>query len=279
MMERHDALRRVPLAAMVTALVVGVVWVIAGVAILAPHNAVKGIARTVPLPIETLPNRPVLQWARARSQDDIDTVLDRAHDSGKHNITDVRTGNILDTMLFVPGYSFFFIACIALIARSSGRAATFVFGAGLVLTVALAVADFAENQGIALALEAAERGQAMSEMARQTMVAASLAKWTLLGIMFLFLGAATALQERLWRRWVPPVLFALGIWQLAVITRHVVTLLPGASVVAHSGRSASITSTRDARAAGTSAASTAATTRRNAAAAIGTAPGIPTSSM
>lgn len=278
MMEGRDALRRVALAAMVTALIVGTVWVMAGAAILAPYSAVEGIVRTVPLPIDTLPKRPVVQLALARNQDDIDIVLDRAHDSGRLNIRDVRTGNILDTMLFVPGYSLFFIACIALIARSSGRAATFVFSAGVVLTVALAVADLAENQGIALVLEAAERGQAMSEMARQTMVAASLGKWTLLGLMFLFLGAATALQEGLWRRWVPPLLFVLGIWQLAIITRHVVTLLPSGPVV-HSGRSALITSTRDARAAGMSAASTAATTSSNAAAATGTAPGIRTSSM
>lgn len=278
-MSDHDALRRVPLAAMVTAVVAGALWVGAGVAILAPYSAVQGIVRTVPLPIDTLPKLPVVQLALARNQDDIDIVLDRAHDSGKRNIADVRTGNVLDTILFVPGYSFFFIATIALIARSSGRAATFVFGAGVVLTAALAVADLAENQGIALALEAAERGQMISEMARQTMVAASLAKWTLLGSMFLFLGAATALQEGLWRRWVPPVLFVLGIWQFAIITRYAVTLLPSTPAVVHSGRSASMTSTRDALAAGTSAARIAATTRINAAAAMGTAPGMRTSSM
>ena len=273
----HDA----PGAAIATAIAAAVVCVAVAVISIAPHNQMEGIARTSPLPIATLPQRPVMQLAFARNQDDINTILHVGEGTQQASIDAVAVGNILDTIMLVPSYTLLLIALTLLIARASGAAGMTVFGAGLLLTVALAIADVAENYGIATALSATQHGQVMSEAARQLMVAAAFAKWALLGLIGIGLGVSAALHHRTWgRRVVAPVLLAVSMLLLARVARHGVTLLPVLSAApGHSGRSASMTSTRDARAAGTSAASTAATTRIIAAARIGTAPGMRTSSM
>ncbi len=275
------SLHAAPDAAVVTAIGVAFVWVAVAMVSIAPHNAMRGIARTSPLPIATLPERPVMQLAFARNQDDINNVLHVGQKTQQAAIVAVATGNIRDTVVLVPGYTLLLIALTLLIARASGPAGMTVFGAGLLLTIALALADFAENYGVAAALAAAQQGQAMSDAARRVMVAAAFSKWTLLALIGLGLGVAAALHRRTWsRRVVAPVLLGLGVLLLARVARHGVTLLPALpAATSHSGRSASMTSTREARAAGTSDASTAATTRIRAAAAIGSAPGIRTSSM
>ncbi len=115
---------------------------------------------------------------------------------------------------------------------------------------------------------------------RRVMVVSAFVKWTTLGLIGLGLGVVTSLQQRPRRRWLTPLLIVFGVWQLATVSRHVIGLLPAVPVdTDYSGRSASMTSTRDARAAGTSDASTAETTRIIAAATIGNAPGTRTSSM
>jgi hypothetical protein len=276
------SLHAAPDAAIVTAIAVAIVWVAVAVASIAPHNQMKGIARTSPLPIDTLPEQPVMQLAFARNQNDIDTVLHVGTSRQQEAIEAVATGNIRDTMVLVPGYTLLLITLTLLIARASGPAGMTVFGAGLLLILALATADFAENYGIATALTAAQQGQAMSDTARQVMVAAAFAKWTLLALIGIGLGVAAALYRRAWgRRVLAPLLLAVSLLMLAILARHGVTLLPVLTTAApsYSGRSASMTSTRDARAAGTSEARTAATTRIIAAATIGMKPGIRTSSI
>jgi hypothetical protein len=241
----------------------------------------NGIVRTTPLPIHTLPERPVVQLAFARDQHDIDDIL-HAGKNAQHAATDaVAAGNVLDTIVLVPGYTLLLIALTLSIARACGPSGMTVFGVGLILTIALALADLTENYGLSTALSAVQHGQPMSAAARRVMVAASLTKWTLVALTASGLGGAAALHPRKWgRRFVSPVLLGLSVLMLAILTRHAVTLLPVLPpVAAHSGRSASITSTRDARAAGTSDASTAATTSTIAAAAIGMAPGMRTSSI
>jgi hypothetical protein len=288
-MNGHSApsisLHAAPDAAVVTAIVVATIVVAVGVVSIAPHNQMKGIARTSPLPIATLPKGPVMQLAFARNQHDIATILHVGEQTQQDAIKAVATGNFRDTVVLVPGYTLLLIALTLLIARASGPAGMSVFGAGLVLTMALALADFAENYGIATALSAAQHGHPMSDAARRVMVAAAFSKWTLLTLIGIGLGVASALHHRKWgRRLVAPLLLAASIVMLATVARHGVTLLPvvpvaPAAAPSHSGRSASMTSTRDARAAGTSDASTAATTRIIAAATIGMKPGIRTSSI
>jgi hypothetical protein len=221
------SLQAAPDAAIVTAIAVAIVWVAVAVASIAPHNQMRKIARTSPLPIATLPAQPVMQLAFARNQNDINTVLHVGKHTQQDAVKAVATGNIRDTVVLVPGYTLLLIALTLLIARASGPAGMTVFGAGLLLTMALAIADFAENYGIATALTAAQHGQPMSDAARRVMVAAAFTKWTLLALIGIGLGVAAALHRRTWgRRVVAPLLLAVSVTMLAGLARHGVTLLP-----------------------------------------------------
>jgi hypothetical protein len=221
------SLHAAPDAAIFTAAIVAVVWVAVAVLSIAPHNAMKGIPRTSPLPIATLPDRPVMQLAFARNQHDIDSLLHIGESTQQAALNAVAVGNIRDTVILVPGYTLLLIALILLIARASGPAGMTVFGAGLLVIIALAIADFAENYGIATALHTAQNGRAMSDAARRVMVVAAFAKWTLLALIGIGLGVAAALHRRKWgRRVVAPLLLAVSIVLLARVARHGVTLLP-----------------------------------------------------
>src|SRR5688572_332398 len=227
-MSLHDA----PDAAVATAIAVAVVCVTVAMVSIAPHNQMKGIARTSPLPIATLPQRPVMQLAFARNQDDINTVLHVGENTQQDAIKAVAIGNIRDTVLLVPGYTLLLMALTLLIARASGPAGMTVFGAGIILALALAIADLAENYGIATAVDTARHGQAMSDAARRVMVAAAFTKWTLLALIGISLSVAVALHRRKWgRRVVAPLLLAVSIVLLARVARHGVTLLPVVPVV------------------------------------------------
>jgi hypothetical protein len=230
-MNEHSApslsLHAAPDAAITTMIVVTAVWVAVAVVWIAPHSQMKGITRTSSLPMATLPEQPVVQLAFARHQDDINTVLLAGEDGHQQAVAHIAAGNLLDTMVLVPGYTLLLIALSLLIARASGPAAMTVFGAGLLLATALAIADLTENYGIATALSAVQHGQVMTDAARRIMVAAAFVKWTLMALIGIGLGVAAALHHRTWgRRYVAPVLLAVSMVMLARVARHGVTLLP-----------------------------------------------------
>jgi hypothetical protein len=261
------------------------VWVLAvGIFLIGPYNTMPD-RTTDALPIPSLPPRPVMQLAFARSQADIDAVLEVTKTSKDANIKAVRTGNTRDSQFLVPGYVVLLIALTLFVVRGSDNEAWWLFRAGVVLVAVLALSDLAENFGIARVLSSAEACKPenacdpAATWIRILMVASAFVKWTALGLIGLGLGVVTSLQQRPRRGWLTPLLIVFGVWWLATVSRHVIGLLPDAATAAHSGRSASMTSTRDARAAGTSDASTAETTRIIAAATIGNAPGTRTSSM
>jgi multisubunit Na+/H+ antiporter MnhG subunit len=190
-------------------------------------------------------------------------------------VTELRAGNWLDTWLLIPGYIVLFVTLVLLIAHGMPNAATAIVRVGLAITAVVVLADLIENYHLERIVSSLHDPEMVNRALAVTTPAAFI-KWGGLGTLLVGLGAAAALQDN-WRRRLTFVLLAVGILMLAPILRHAVDRLSGESD--HSGRSASMTSTRDARAAGTSDASTAATTRIIAAAAIGTAPGIRTSSM
>ncbi len=230
-MNHHDApqlsLHAAPNAAIATMIVVAAVVVGVALVSIAPYNQMKGITRVSPLPIATLPEHPVMQLAFARHQADINAVLLVGENRQQAAIALLATGNLLDTMVLVPGYTLLLIALSLVIARASGPAAMTVFGAGLLLTIALAIVDLTENYGIATALSAAQHGQVMTDAARRVMVGAAFAKWTLVALIGIGLGVASALHHRTWgRRFVAPLLLAVSMVMLARVARHGVTLLP-----------------------------------------------------
>lgn len=230
-MNEHAApslsLHAAPDAAVATMIIVAAIWVAVAIALIAPHNQMKGIARPSPLPMSTLPQQPVTQLAFARHQGDISAVLLVGESGQKEAIAHVAAGNLLDTLVLVPAYTLLLIALSLLIARASGPAAMTVFGAGVLLAIALAIVDLTENYGIATALDAAQRGQMMTDAARRIMVAAAFTKWTLVALIGIGLGVASALHHRTWgRRVVAPLLLAVSVVTLARVARHGVTLLP-----------------------------------------------------
>ena len=88
------------------------------------------------------------------------------------------------------------IALTLLIARGSDDEAWWLFRAGVVLVMVLALADLAENFGIARVLDAANDGGPAATWARVLMVASAFVKWTALGLIGLGLGVVTSLQQQ-----------------------------------------------------------------------------------
>ena len=217
---------RIPEAAVVTTVVIALVWVMA-VAIVAigPHNEMPARTTKV-LPIPSLPQRPVMQLAFARNQTDIDAVLETTKASKTANIEDVRTGNTRDSLFLVPGYTVLLIALTLLIARGSDDEAWWLFRAGVVLVIVLACADLTENFGIARVLTSAEKNEDAVTWVRALMVASAFVKWTVLGLIGVGLGMVTSLQQQTQRRWLTAPLLIAGVWMLATVGRHVVGLLP-----------------------------------------------------
>jgi hypothetical protein len=241
---------------LVAVVLVTLVWTL-GIALFAigPHNRMPSRAAKT-LPIDSLPNRPVMHLALARNQADIEAVLETANTSTKDkNIDSVRTGNNRDSLLLVPGYTLLFLSLSLLIARRTRTVGAWLFRISVAAALALAVADWVENYAIARVLSSATGGEAVSAFVRIPMVLSAFAKWTILGLLAIGLGMVAALQE--WekernRRALSILLLLLGLATLATIGRHAVSLLPVQYASPyHSGRSASMTSTRDARAAGT----------------------------
>jgi hypothetical protein len=252
------------------------VWVGDAASAIGPHNRMPSRLEKPPLPIASLPRRPVMQLEFVRGPEDVRAILQVGSASQAKNIEHLRTGNDLDTRHLIPRYAILLIVLSLLVAQGSKTIGDLVFLGGVVAAVLIAGADLVENSGIERILNSPEVDRVTAQ-ASLVVSAAAFVKWTLLGLLSIYLGVVVALSQT-WRRWLTPVLFAGGVLVLAIIGRHAVErfLTPAP---AHSGRSASTTSTRDARAAGTSEADTAATTRIAAAAAIGSAPGTRTSSM
>jgi len=217
---------RIPDRAVVTTVVVALVFVLA-VAIFAigPHNKMPS-RTTKALPIPSLPQRPVMQLAFSWHQADVNAVLEVDKASKDANIKDVTIGNRFDSLFLVPGYTLLLIALTLLIARGSDDEAWWLFRAGVVMVILLAVADLAENFGIARVLTSAANNQDAATWVRFVMVASAFLKWTALGLIGVGLGVVTSLQQQTRRRWLTALLLIVGVWILATVGRHVVGLLP-----------------------------------------------------
>jgi len=220
---------RIPHAAVVTTIAVALVWVFAVGSVISRHNRMP--ARTRDLPIPSLPQRPVMQLAFARSQADVNAILELKEQSvtkeaTEANIKSVTRGNELDSWYLVPGYVVLLVALTLLIARGSDDEAWWLFRAGVVLVLVLALADLAENFGIARVLTFAGKNEDAATWARLLMVASAFVKWTALGLIGLGLGVVTSLQQQTRRPWLTALLLIAGVWMLATVGRHVVGLLP-----------------------------------------------------
>jgi hypothetical protein len=266
----------VPTWLSVVCLIAAAAWFYSAAKTIAAHNKMSSRLEKPALPIDSLPRRPVMQLEFVRGANDVRSILQVDSAAQSQNVADVRAGNDYDTRHLILRYAILLIVLTLLVSQGSKTIGDLVFLSGVVMVLLIAAADFWENVGIARILDS-PANDAVTGAASTLVSSAAFVKWVLLALLLIYLGVIASLS-RTWRRWLTPVLFIAGVLLLAIVSRHSVErfLTPAPP---HSGRSASMTSTRDARAAGTSAASTAATTRIVAAAMIGTTPGMRTSSM
>jgi hypothetical protein len=106
----------------------------------------------------------------------------------KRNVRDDRVGNLLDTFLFIPGYTGFLFATGALLARTDSRLHRIGLLLALVAVPTVAICDWAENLGIANTLDdIAQDGAPHGGDARRISVF-SMVKWTLLAVSLVIYG-------------------------------------------------------------------------------------------
>lgn len=160
-----------------------------------------------PLPLHSLGNQPILHIELPRDEDDLRAVFlagDRAA-----NVRDVRIGNRIDSLWFIPAYSGLLAAIGIMLRRHSApsfRAA--VLGALLLLPL-IAVSDWVENSGIGQTLDHVETAGTPDAGDAARIAYPSLAKWLLLSIVLLVYGVAAVVKPPMWRRGTGVLLLAL----------------------------------------------------------------------
>jgi hypothetical protein len=163
-------------------------WVSLGVVVLGAfmisrHNALSARG-SAPLPLKTLPPKPILQVELGRSDRDLHAIF-LPDGAGRaelmQNIRDARIGNTLDTFLFIPGYTVLLMSVGVLLARTNVTR-TVVFVCVAAVPVA-AICDWAENKGIAIALDHLEADKAPHPGDAKRIV-----KWALLALVLLTYG-------------------------------------------------------------------------------------------
>lgn len=186
--------------------------VVAGSLLLGPHNALPGRG-TAALPIDSLPERPILQVELARDAADLRAILDVGDRAA--NIEDARAGNAIDSWLFIPGYAgLLAVIGLALHGSSSPRWKPLILAA-IVLAAVAAGADWRENVGIERALDHFEHGRAFQDGDALSIRGPSIVKWLLLVVVLAGYGAA-ALAERPWWRQATGLVLLAGAASLLV---------------------------------------------------------------
>jgi hypothetical protein len=115
--------------------------------------------------------------------------------------------NTFQDCVFIPLYAGFLL-CMALLFSKAPRR-RWLGLAGAALAVAVAVFDYAENQGIFKAL----RTDVITNQTAQAISTPSRIKWTLLGLNLLFLGVLICISRltnfRVWVRWLLGISYEL----------------------------------------------------------------------
>ena len=200
--------------------IAAVAWVKSAADAIAPHNSVSSRLAKPRLPISSLPRLPVMQLEFVRGAEDGRAILQVGTDAEEKNVAAVKTGNDLDTRHLIPALRRAVGPPVAAHPQGSKSIGDLVFLAALLATAVIASADLLENSGIARIL-AAPADDDMTDRAAVLVSAAAFVKWTLLGLLLIYLGVVAWLGQS-WRRWLMPVLFAVGLLLLAIVGRHAV---------------------------------------------------------
>lgn len=156
-----------------------------GAILIGPHNQLS-CRGNAPLPLSSLGARPILQVELAWKAYQLDCVLTPGNPV--RNVADARTGNNLDTFLFIPAYAGFLISLGLILARQdpSGRGVLRVVA--LVVVPVAAICDWMENHGIAVVLNKLDNHVKLADSDAVRISTPSLLKWSLLAFLLLYYG-------------------------------------------------------------------------------------------
>jgi hypothetical protein len=159
--------------------------ILLGTVLISPHNQLpcRGNAR---LPLGSLGERPILQVELAWKACQLACVLTPGNQV--RNVADARTGNNLDTFLFIPAYAGFLVTLGLILARRdlTGRGMLRVIA--LVIVPLAAVCDWMENRGIAIVLIKLENHVPLANSDALWISTPSLLKWCLLAFVLIIYG-------------------------------------------------------------------------------------------
>jgi len=133
-----------------------------------------------------LGDAPILQVELARNEDDLRAVF-MAGDIAQ-NLRDARSGNLLDSFLFIPGYAGFLLAAGLLLAGADSQRFRVALLAALFVIPVIAICDWVENLGIANTLDHIERDHMPHAGDALRISGPSMIKWALLAAVLIIYG-------------------------------------------------------------------------------------------
>ena len=202
----------------VIAAAVGLVIMTAGAgAVLSRFNRLPSRG-SAPFPIHSLGSQPILQIELPRDEDDLRAVLSAGDQAA--NVRDMRTGNWIDSLLFIPAYAGLLAAIGVLLRRHSAAEFRAVVVTALLLVPVIAVCDWVENSGISQTLDHFETSSGPHAGDAARIAYPSLAKWLLVTIVLLVYGIAAVAEPPVWRRGIGVLLLVFGAVLTSTLVRY-----------------------------------------------------------
>lgn len=172
------------------------------------YNALPGRGGA-PLPFKSVGDRPVLQLQLARHDKDVQAILDvGTPEQRAGNVRDLRAGNTLDSIVFIPAYMLFLATVFVLLVPPAQTSRRFVWIV-LIAIAAIGVLDWIENYGIARAANHLAHAQPFTGDA-VWIATPGRWKWHLLVLVLGAIGVAAFLQPKLFQRLGGGAVFALA---------------------------------------------------------------------
>lgn len=168
-----------------------------GTILITPHNQLP-CRGNVPLPLSSLGERPIMQVELAWKACQLDRVLTPGNTV--RNVADARTGNNLDTFLFIPAYAGFLASLGLILARQDPTGRGMLRVIALALVPLAAVCDWMENHGITVILNKLDSHIPLANSDALWTSTPSLLKWCLLTIVLIFYGLTGVWGIRNWNR-------------------------------------------------------------------------------
>jgi DMSO reductase anchor subunit len=173
---------------------------------------------SAPLPIRSLGNQPIMHIELPRDESDLRAVLSVGDQAA--NVRDVRTGNTIDSFLFIPAYAGLLAAIGVLLRRHSAARLRAIVVTALLLVPLIAACDWVENGGIGQTLDHFETSAGPHARDAARIAYPSLAKWLLLTLVLLVYGVAAVAEPPVWRRGIGVLLLVFAAVLTSTLARY-----------------------------------------------------------